>query len=170
MSWIGPRSVDGGVDEVPYEGPGRIWLCGRRVTAPDPVAALERSDCADFIVCMCERGELTERYPDYVDWLQASDGTAALWFPTPDLHAPSFEDALAMVMAVAERLQRGESALIHCGAGIGRAPTFAICSLIALGMSRADALAIVAEHRPMAGPETGAQADLVEAMATHFRR
>jgi len=168
MSWIGPRSVDGGLDEVPYEGPGRLWLCGRRVTAPDPVGALARADDADFIVCLCEKTELATRHPDYVEWLQATAGTASLWFPTPDLHAPDFDDALAMVTALVERLRRDESAVVHCGAGIGRAPTLAICALLALGFGRDEALAVVAEHRPMAGPETGAQADLVNAMATHF--
>lgn len=168
MSWIGPRSVDGGLDEVPYEGPGRLWLCGRRVTAPDPVDALQRADSSDFIVCLCEKGELAVRHPDYVEWLGATAGAESLWFPTPDLHAPSFDDALTMTTTLVERLQRGESAVIHCGAGIGRAPTLAICALLAMGVGRDEALALVADHRPMAGPETGAQAELVDAMAAHF--
>lgn len=158
------------MDEVPYDGPGRIWLCGRRVTAPDPAAALDRADSADFIVCLCERAEMAERYPDYVDWLDAEAEKGALWFPTPDFHAPSLDDALTMVAKVVERLERGESAIVHCGAGIGRAPTLAICSLIAMGMASDEALALVAEHRPMAGPETGAQAELVDAIADHFAR
>jgi protein-tyrosine phosphatase len=63
------------------------------------------------------------------------------------------------------RLDRGEGLLLHCGAGIGRAGTVAAGLLVTTGTPLVDALALVRAHRPMAGPEAGAQADLLEALA-----
>ena len=55
--------------------------------------------------------------------------------------------------------------LVHCGAGIGRAGTLAVCLLMEHGVAADDALALVARHRPMAGPEVGAQRELVDELA-----
>ena len=54
---------------------------------------------------------------------------------------------------------------MHCGAGIGRAGTMAAALLIRMGCDEAAARATVARARPMAGPEAGAQADLLAALA-----
>jgi protein-tyrosine phosphatase len=54
--------------------------------------------------------------------------------------------------------------LLHCGAGIGRAGTVAAGLLMALGTPMDAALATVAAHRPMAGPEAGGQVELLEAL------
>ena len=49
--------------------------------------------------------------------------------------------------------------MIHCGAGVGRTGTFAVCLIIALGASGAEAREAVG----LAGshPETGGQEDLI---------
>ena len=49
----------------------------------------------------------------------------------------------------------GDGLLVHCGAGIGRAGTVAVALLVDMGVPLEDALAHVAAHRPMAGPEAG---------------
>ena len=54
------------------------------------------------------------------------------------------------------------------GAGIGRAGTMAAAVLMTMDVPADDALAIVAEHRPMAGPEAGAQRDLIDALAARY--
>lgn len=174
MSWPRGRSVDGGLDHLPLpRTTGAIWLCGKRVVGPDPEAALERANAADAIVAFSERAELMRDYPGYVEWLDAntdapvSDGAGprAWWFPIPDLHAPPIDHALEIVGALTARLEQGDALVLHCAGGIGRAPTMAICVLLNLGMSLDTALAHVAEHRPMGGPEVGAQRRLVEEMA-----
>jgi len=63
------------------------------------------------------------------------------------------------------RLEQGEGVLLHCGAGIGRAGTIAIAVLLAMGEPLDVARRTVADHRPMAGPEAGAQSELVTALA-----
>ncbi len=171
MKAFGPRSLDGGLDPVSVDGcgtlcRGTIWLCGKHVVGPDPEAALARAENARLIVCLNERHEIADRYPGYVQWLQGDD--RGLWFPIPDLHAPNVDEILPVVERVVEALPTG--VVIHCGAGIGRAPTLAICALLQVGLSLDDALTLIAERRPMAGPESGAQRALVEAFAASVPR
>ena len=160
------RSVDGGIDEIPLPAvPGRLWLCGKHAIAPDPDEAMSTAGAAATVVCLTEAHELDDRYPEYVAWLRSEAGGRAIWFPIHDLHAPPPTAALELVDDLAERLRAGESVLVHCGAGIGRAGTLAVCVLMRLGLGRDEALETVAAHRPMAGPEAGAQRDLVDALA-----
>lgn len=120
---------------------------------------------ATMIVCLNQEHELADRYPEYVFWLNANNRRRAVWFPIADLHAPSEEAIRPLLDQLTTLLVGGERLLVHCGAGIGRAGTLAVCLLIGLGTERDDALQIVASHRPMAGPEVGRQRDLVDAIA-----
>lgn len=171
-SWLGPRSLDGGLDKIPLSTPpgsselGGLWLCGKHLVGPDPDGALDRAS-ASALVCLCERHELEDRYPEYAAWLDDESGPdgRAVWISVPDLHAPTLEEALPIVDDLLQRLRRGEGLIIHCGAGIGRAPTLATLLLLGLGYLEQDALDLIADTRPMAGPESGAQAELVRAFA-----
>jgi protein-tyrosine phosphatase len=168
-SWPEGRSLHGGVDEVPLPGgiPGRLWLCGKHFIAPDPEAALAQVN-ATAAVCLSERTELVQRFPAYVDWLDAQPSDRALWWPIPDLHAPDVDSALDLLEQLRLRLESGQTLLLHCGAGIGRAGTITAGLLITLGSSPADAVAHVAAHRPMAGPEAGAQTELLDALSVRL--
>jgi protein-tyrosine phosphatase len=158
MTWPLGRARDGGVDEVPVPGPGRLWLCGKHAVGPD-VEAVLASTGATVVVCLNERAELVERYPAYVAWLERDP--RALWYPVPDLHAPPLDEARALVADLRARLDAGDGLLVHCGAGIGRAGTLAAAVLLGYGIPLDDALAIVRASRPMAGPEAGAQVELL---------
>ena len=159
--WPRGRSRHGGVDDLPLPPgvPGRLWLAGKRYVGPDPVGALA-SVGASVIVCLCESFEIAERYPGYVAWIDRS-GDAALWWPIPDLHAPPVDSARSLVADVAAHLDAGSGVLMHCGAGMGRAGTMAAAVLLHYGRSLDEALATVARARPGAGPEVGAQKDLL---------
>ncbi|MDH3678528.1 MAG: dual specificity protein phosphatase family protein [Acidimicrobiia bacterium] len=165
MSW-GPRSVDGGLDEIVVEGRrSGIWLCGKRVPGPDPEAALARLGREPgAIVCLCQEHEIDERYPDYLAWLTANEGRRALWRPVPDLSAPTLDEARELAAEVNRLRDAGWAVVIHCGAGLGRAPTIAICALLDRGHELDVVLDAVAQSRPMAGPESGHQRELVEAL------
>lgn len=159
QTWPTGRSRHGGVDRVPLPGvAGALWLAGKRFVAPDPEAALAAVG-ADTMVCLCEDFELADRYPGYVEWLRSDE--RALWFPVADLHAPSPQAAVGLIGRIRPRLETGRTVLMHCGAGIGRAGTLAAALLIDLGQTLDSALSVVAAARPMAGPEVGAQSELL---------
>ena len=62
------------------------------------------------------------------------------------------------------------SVLICGAAGIGRAGTTAVGVLMILGISAEEAVAHVRAHRPMAGPEAGAQNDLIRDLEAMIAR
>jgi hypothetical protein len=159
--WPRGRSVDGGVDEIPLSMvPGRLWLCGKHAIGPDPERLLDAVQ-ASFVVCLTERHELVDRYPAYVAWLDQHAPARAAWFPVPDLGAPPVEQFARIVGTIADRLTASETVVVHCAAGIGRAGTVAAGVLMQIELPHDDALAHVAAHRPMAGPEAGAQQRLL---------
>ncbi|HET6914481.1 MAG TPA: tyrosine-protein phosphatase [Acidimicrobiales bacterium] len=169
--WPTGRARHGGIDEIPLPvGPGRLWLCGKHAIGPDHAGAMAETG-ADLVVCLCERPELIDRYPAYVEWLdsQSRPDGEAVWFPIPDLHAPSPDRVRPFLEQLAERVQSGRSLLMHCGAGIGRAGTMAAALLMHMGISHGDALSAVASARPMAGPEVGAQTQLLALLASAHR-
>jgi protein-tyrosine phosphatase len=167
VGWLDERARNGGVDEVALPGvPGRLWLCGKHFVGPDPDDALARTG-AGVVVCLNEPSELAGRYPDYVEWLEeeARPGGRAIWFPIPDLHAPSPERVRPLVAELGARVAAGESVLVHCGAGVGRAGTIAAALLLSLGVDLASALRQVADARPTAGPQADVQDALLRSLA-----
>jgi protein-tyrosine phosphatase len=166
--WLDERSRNGGADEIPLPDgePGRLVVCGKHFVGPDVEDALART-ATTAVVCLNEEHEIGDRYPDYVAWLRANTPQRALWHPIPDLHAPAIDDARALVAELRARLSAGEHVLLHCGAGIGRAGTFAAAVLLDHGVPLDDALATVRAARPMAGPEVGAQLELLRAFSGH---
>ncbi|MCX6540310.1 MAG: tyrosine-protein phosphatase [Actinobacteria bacterium] len=159
------RSRHGGVDRIPLPlDQGALWLCGKHFVGPDAEAAMQQVG-ATTVVCLNQRAELEVRYPDYVAWLQHQTPQRAVWFPIPDLGAPPIDAAAGLIVDLHSRIARGDTLLVHCGAGIGRAGTMAAALLMAMGFERERAVAHVGAHRPMAGPEAGAQRELLEALA-----
>ncbi len=162
--WRSERLRNGGFDRVPVAGAdGGLWLAGKHFVGPDPEQALDRTGAA-VLVCLNEAHELGDRYPDYVAWLRSA-GPRARWNPVPDLGAPAVELATAWATAVSADLDAGRSVLVHCGAGMGRAGTLAAAVLIVRGLTVDEAVAVVAAARPGAGPEAGAQSDLLARIA-----
>jgi hypothetical protein len=163
-SWRSGRSVDGGIDRVPVPATaGAMWLCGKHLIGPDPVATIDQLGI-DTVVCLSQQHELVDRYPHYLEWI-AHAGEAVIWHPIPDLHAPSLHDAEHLADEILRRLDLGHQVLVHCGAGIGRAGTIAAAVLIRRGVPLDRALATVAACRPMGGPEAGPQTDLLRALS-----
>jgi len=160
-------NTDGGIHEIPLPaGTGRLWLCGKHFIGPQVEEVL--ASCDDAIaVCLVQEHELQDRYPEYLDWHETHAGTRGLWFPIDDLSYPSLDDSIEFVRILTAHIHAGQSLVVHCAAGIGRAGTTAAAVLIMLGMSGDDALDHVRTHRPMAGPEAGSQRQFIEDLTQH---
>ena len=113
------------------------------------------------VICLVPSDELQDKSPLHalalrekrVPWVHES-------FPIEDFEAPADRKAFwALARKTAVRLGAGETVLAHCAAGIGRTGTFAVCVLLALGLTAAEARAAV--RRAGAGPQTAAQEELV---------
>ena len=160
-----PFNTTGGIHEIPTGVAGRMFVCGKHHIGPDVHSVLAHTDNA-HVVCLVERHELEHRYDDYLAWLDA--GGDSTWFPVHDMHAPRLADAQLLFSALAGMLRDGRNVVIHCAAGIGRAGTTAAGTLMFLGMSSAEALALVRGHRPMAGPQTQVQQLLLDELQVHL--
>lgn len=101
-------------------------------------------------------------------WLREQPERRALWFPIPDLHAPAFEKFVPVLTGLVDRVAAGDRLIVHCGAGIGRAGTTAVAVLVSLAVPLDEALDRVRRHRPAAGPEVGAQLELVRLVHEHL--
>jgi protein-tyrosine phosphatase len=170
MTWPSARARDGGIDRIPLAGvSGGLSLCGKHVVGPDPAAALVRAD-ASTVVCLNPERELVDRYPEYVRWLRDHQHGRAVWFPIPDLGVLPLDQMRPFLDGLVGRIAAGEHLLIHCGAGIGRAGTTAVCLLMLHDVSMPQALVTVASELPLAGPEAGSQRQLVAELAATTRR
>jgi hypothetical protein len=168
VSWPTGRQRDGGLDRItlPPDVPGQLWLCGKHVVGPNPEAVRSQLGERTVVVSFNQPRDIS-RYDGYAAWLGSSPD--ARWLPVPDFHAPPLDDALPLLEDVAGLLRDGRPVVMHCSAGIGRAGTMAVATLMMLGVPWSDALARVAQERKGAGPEVGSQSHLIDELATHLR-
>jgi protein-tyrosine phosphatase len=92
-----------------------------------------------------------------------------LHLPTNDNTPPSLDDLRQGAAFIAEEIARGGCVYIHCGVGVGRAPTMAAAYLITTGMSAQDAISAIQKVRPFIHPTPTQRAQL-ERFAAEFRQ
>lgn len=149
---------------LPPDVPGALWLGsmpGRFESWGDFEAQARRAGLA-IVVCLTPRSELAELSPRYHAALV--QGTAPFrWLnlPMPNFGVPA--DAAGFrrdVGEIARALERGESVMLHCAAGLGRTGSTAACVLKSLGLPTDEALQRVRDAG--SNPQNAQQSGLVE--------
>ena len=115
------------------------------------------------IVCLTPRGEIAALSPEYLHAIEEELLPCALQeLPMADFGVSDDARAFAAgVRELADALRGGESALLHCAAGIGRTGTVAACVLKALGHPVDEALMRVLAAG--ASPQSALQSGWVDA-------
>jgi hypothetical protein len=91
-----------------------------------------------------------------------------LHLPTIDDAAPSLEHLEQGVAFIREVIGSGGKVYIHCGAGVGRAPSMAAAYLMAEGHSLEEAIALIRKPRPFIAI-TPPQLEQLRKLETHFQ-
>jgi hypothetical protein len=149
------------VDPAAHRLPGRLGLtfapgkCGRGV-----YAAWDRDLTKDLVRLRTEYGTkvlvtLIEEFemkavgiPNLRDAAERA-GMRSLWFPITDGWTPPTPGApIPLVREVCDHLANGDTVVIHCMGGLGRAGTIAACVLVARGVAPSRAVELVREARP----------------------
>jgi protein tyrosine phosphatase (PTP) superfamily phosphohydrolase (DUF442 family) len=77
---------------------------------------------------------------------------AYLWLPTCDDHAPTLDQFHTGVAFIRQVIEQGGKVYVHCGSGVGRAPTMAAAYLVSTGLSADQAWALIRKTRPFIKP------------------
>jgi hypothetical protein len=97
-------------------------------------------------------------------------GMTSLWFPIADVSTPRRpQDPIPLVGRILRHLTAGDTVVVHCMGGLGRAGTIASCVLAARGVEPARAIALVRAVRPGA-VQTPTQAEFVQLFRDAWRR
>ena len=161
------------VDPAEHGLPGRLGLTlapGKRIRDWDrdlgkDLARLREHFRTDVLVSLIEAFEMEDAgisglLPD-----AQRAGMQSLWFPIVDISTPRHPaDPIPLVREIIGHLATGETVVVHCMGGRGRAGTVAACVLAARGVEPVQAIAVVRAARPDA-VETPAQ----EAFVARFR-
>ena len=97
-------------------------------------------------------------------------GERHLHLPTIDNTPPTIADLLRGVAFVQAEIDRAGKVYIHCGVGVGRAPTLTAACLIATGLSPNTALSRIKAVRPFIHLTSAQRRVLDEFAATWLER
>jgi len=97
-------------------------------------------------------------------------GERHLHLPTIDNTPPTVPDLSRGVAFASDEIARGGKVYIHCGVGVGRAPTMVAAYLISTGLTPQDALQQIKQARPFVHLTAAQRAVLDEFAATWQER
>ncbi|MCA9884235.1 MAG: dual specificity protein phosphatase family protein [Anaerolineae bacterium] len=112
---------------------------------------------------------LNMREEHHDDRVKGVAGDNHLHLPTRDNTPPTINDLQQAADFIAEQIEQGGKVYVHCGLGVGRAPTAAAAYLIQSGMAVDDALTKIKNVRPFVHLTPGQYRQL-HAFADHSKR
>ncbi|HET7754291.1 MAG TPA: cyclin-dependent kinase inhibitor 3 family protein [Anaeromyxobacteraceae bacterium] len=133
------------------------------------LARLRHEYDAKVLVSLIEKFEMHRvSIPTLLESVKRA-GMKSIWFPIPDVSTPHTVDApIPVVNEIIEHLRDGDTVVVHCMGGFGRAGTITACVLAARGVDPDRAVEIVRAARPGA-LETRSQVDFVGLFAKAWR-
>jgi protein-tyrosine phosphatase len=149
-------------------------LLGRLAIVPRPRAgdwlndeiAGWRAAGIDLVVSLLESQEVVELGLHGEAGLCMENAIEFVSIPVPDRGVPrSRLEAADLARLLISKVSQGETAAIHCRAGIGRSSVIAACVLVCLGTNPDHAFETIAEARGIEVPDTEGQRAWVEAFA-----
>lgn len=123
------------------------------------VSALVSIGIEAVVDLRAEEDAVRRAWPEYI---------AVYLEPLRDHGTPSIAELRRAAVAVSELTGAGRIVLVHCHAGVERAPTVACAALVLQGWTLEDAYRRVTESRPIAAPTDGQLAS-VRALAALSR-
>ncbi len=101
---------------------------------------------------------------EFDDRAVAEDLVDYLHLPTADDHAPQMKDLQEGVEFIQQAIKTGRKVYVHCGSGVGRAPTMAAAYLVDTGLSPDEAWQKIRSVRCFIRP-TRVQREQIKAFA-----
>lgn len=153
---------------IGLDTPGRLGVSRRPEggDALDGQIARLAHGMVDHVVSLLEPEEAAAL--DLADEAAACErhGVGFYNFPVPDHGLPANTEYYRRVAgAIDRRLRAGQSLLLHCRAGLGRAPSLAVSALVSGGMNVDEAILRVGRARGCPVPETDGQLAFLKAFA-----
>lgn len=152
---------------LPDGVPGRLYLASMPGRYEPYEKAKEQivGDRITRVVCLVPHEEVREKSPRYAHAIEAGNVPwAHEHFGIPDYEAPADRDAFwDLAQVIARFLVQGERILVHCAGGIGRTGTFAICVLMAMGLTQGQSRRAVGKVG--SSPESQSQDDVISWVA-----
>ncbi|MGV6809722.1 MAG: phosphatase domain-containing protein [bacterium] len=155
-------------DILPSQGRlGLTHMPGSRAARDSDLAALQRLG-VDALVCLQQPREFQQiNPPETLAERETAVQAHQIQFvhdAITDFAPPTIEQAQRIVTKLKHLLDEGQTVVVHCFAGLGRAGTIAACVLVAYGHRASDAVKLVREYRKGA-VQTQAQAAFVQQFA-----
>jgi protein-tyrosine phosphatase len=127
-------------------GPG-VYATWERSLAKD-LARLRDDYGTKVLVTLIEEFEMHDAGIPNLCQAARRAGLRSLWFPITDVSTPRRPaDPIPLVREILEHLTSGETVVVHCMGGLGRAGTIASCVLAARGVDPARAIEVVRAAR-----------------------
>lgn len=153
---------------IGLDTPGRLGISRRPEGggALDGQMAVLHQGMVDHVVSLLEPAEAASLGLAEEGEAAQRNGVGFYNFPITDHDTPADTTHYRRVAhAVDRRLRAGQAIVIHCRAGLGRAPSLAICALIEGGMNADEAILRVGRARGRPVPETDGQLEFIRAFA-----
>jgi protein-tyrosine phosphatase len=139
--------------------PGRLAIMPRPRSGDwleDEVASL-KSARVDAVVSLLQDDEIAELGLEEEDRLCQAVGIDFLRFPIADRGVPDATELRKFARDLLKRIRSGQSAVVHCRAGIGRSSVVAAAVMIEGGATSAAAFESIAAARGLRVPDTDEQ-------------